>query len=194
MTQPISPAVAAALRLLAQAQQKAAVKTAARTEASAHKASLTPKRKPVEPAPVRKLAMYSDRWVYEALVLPISRVTCKGCGHTTEVNGGKLLLARKDKRTGAIWESTEGATGALPPLPRRRRVHETTSEACGKCFDGLKNLAHIACLVPVPEHPVPIYDTPSAYDAARRIAALRPAGKPTPMPITIDTEFSLEAL
>lgn len=202
MALQLSPAVQEALAKFQKLSAKATVKTQARTAASAYKRTLTPKRKAVEPAPIARLNPLSDRWVYEALVLPISRVTCKTCGHVSEVNGGKLLLARRDKRTGAIWESTAGATCQLPELPKRRRVHNTTSEACGKCFDGLANLAAIECMIPVKEHPVPVFDTPSAYEAAQRIAAMRGKAKPEPMPTTIDSnldattqlEMSLEDL
>ena len=175
----LPPAVVAALARMQQAQRKVEANRLSVTVKKEAKAKLVPKRKAPEPSPMRKLASESDRWVYEALVLPIARVTCQ-CGAVQEVCGGKLLLARRDKRTGAIWESWEGATCALPPLPRRRRVHETTCEACPKCFSGLANLEHVAVLVPVPEEPVPVFDTPSAYEAAAKIAKLRkPAAEET---------------
>lgn len=192
----ISPAVAAALAKMQEAQKKVAAKEAARTEAAAKKAALVPKRKRSEAPIIREYVPQSPRWEYEALVLPISRVTCKACGSVTEVNGGKLLLARRDKLTGALWESTHGATCDLPPLPRRRRVHETTCEACNHCFNGLTNLKHVECLIPFTPPPVPIHDTPSAYAAAQQIAAMR---KPKPYETpTIDSklerDMSLEDL
>ena len=174
----LSPAVQAALKAMHKAEAKVEARKLTLTSAREAKAKLVPKRKPLLPPPARKLSQDSDRWVYDGLVLVVTRLTC-ACGEMHEVPGSKLLLRRRDKRTGAIWEAAEGATCELPPLPRHRRVHEAKCEACPKCYAGLANLEHITCLLPLVEHPVPIYDTPSAYAAAQAIAKMR-RGKEIP--------------
>lgn len=194
----LSPIVAAALakfNALSSPGTKAGavgVKPGARADtmrAAFKKAGYKAPRKAAQEPVKRGLNPASERWVYEALVLPVTLQKCRNCRREQEVAGGKLLLRRRCRTTGAIWESSEGATSALPPLPHLRRVHEAFIEACPRCYGGVLNLATIECLRLAKPVPVPEFDTPSAYAAARAIAAMRPAAphRPDPDSIPLDT-------